>query len=153
MLQNDGHDLSQTLPALSFGLELSAALCRQPVKLCLTPRLSRTPISGQKILVFQAVKSRIKRALLDLQRFFRNHLNVLRNCVTVNRPERYDTKNEQVQRALGKFEFGWSSHACYFYIYTRTCRSARYKLKIIPVSQTQKGPLENERAFSDNSGD
>jgi hypothetical protein len=43
----------------------------------------------------------------------------------VNRPERDDPKNEQIQRTLGKIEFGWSRHAYDFYIYTVTCRSAR----------------------------
>ncbi len=97
---------SQALPALSFDLELSSALRRQPIKLCVAARLGRTPFGDQKILVFQAMESGIQRALLDLQRLFRDHLDALRNRIAVNRPERHDSKNEQVQCALRKVEFG-----------------------------------------------
>jgi hypothetical protein len=126
MLQNHGYDFGQALPALGFGLELSASLCRQPIKLCLAAGFGGTPLGDEKLLVFQAVKSGIQGALLDLQCFLREHLHVLRNGISVNRPERDDTKNEEVQSALREIEFRWVQHAYDFYIYTITCRSARY---------------------------
>jgi len=133
MLQDGGNNAGQPLPALSFSLELKAALCAQPVKLCVAASLGRTPFGDQKTLVFQAMKCGVQRALLDLQRIFRDHLDALRNRISVNRSERDDTKNEQVQRSLGKVEFGWSRHTCFFYIYTTMCRRERCDLTSGPA--------------------
>src|ERR1700735_4643500 len=148
MLQDGGNNAGQPLPALSFSLELKAALCAQPVKLCVTASLGRTPFGDQKTLVFQAMKCGVQRALLDLQRIFRDHLDALRNRISVNRSERDDTKNEQVQRSLGKVKFGWSRHTCFFYIYTTMCRRERCDLtsgpaKPVSVPKSKPHGLKN----------
>src|SRR5271170_6174955 len=106
MLQDRSHDVGQTLPALGFDLELSSTLRCQPVKLCVAARLGRTPFSDKKLFVFQAVECGVQRTLLDLQRLFGDHLDALRNRIAVNRPERHDSKNEQMKGALRKVEFG-----------------------------------------------
>ncbi len=77
------------------------------------------------MLILQPVERGIQRALLDLQRLFRHHLDVLCDRVAMNRPTRDYAKNQQVQGALRKLEFRWGWHACFFYIYSMTCRSAR----------------------------
>jgi hypothetical protein len=117
MLQNHADNLSQASPAISLGLELRSTLCGQPIKLCLASRLARAPFGDEKLLVFEPMKGRVERALLDLQSFFRDLLNALRNRIAVDWPERNDAEDQQVQRTLGEIEFGWSRHAYDFYIY------------------------------------
>ena len=117
MLKNHADNLSQASPALSLGLELRSALCGQPIKLCLASRLARAPLGDEKLLVLKTMEGWVERALLDLQSFFRDLLNALRNCIAVDWPERNDAEDQQVQRTLGEIEFGWSRHAYGFYIY------------------------------------
>ena|ERR1700729_2335259 len=105
MLQDCSHDVCQALPALGFDLELSSPLRCQPVEFCVAASLGRTPIGDKEILVFQAMESGVQRALLNLQRLFGDHLDSLRNRIAVNRPERHDSKYEQVKSALRKVDF------------------------------------------------
>jgi hypothetical protein len=117
MLQDHVDNSGQASPALGLGLELRSTLCGQPIKFCLASRPARAPFGDEKLLVFEPMEGRIERSLLNLQSFFRDLLNALRNRIAVDWPERNDAKDQEVQRTLGEIEFGWSRHAYDFYIY------------------------------------
>jgi len=124
-VKNHRHNAGQAFPAFGLGLELRVASFREPVKFCFTACLGGAPFGDKKIFVFEAVKRRIERALLDLQCLFRDHLHALGNRISVNWSLRDDAKDEKVECALREFEFGWDCHAYDFYLYTTMCRSAR----------------------------
>jgi hypothetical protein len=99
------HRAYQPVPATCVFDELFAASRRQAV----IPRLAvvlRSPPEGRDpTSVFEPVQRRVKRAVLDLQNFFRAVLDDVGNCVAVRRAQNQRLQNEQVQCALQHFAF------------------------------------------------
>src|SRR4029453_3166787 len=91
--------LSQALPARGFSFLLRLSFPRHAIELGLTPGLGHLPVSCQKAAVFESVQRRIKRALRNLYYTARYLFQALGDCITVNRTERNNFQDQQIQRA------------------------------------------------------
>src|SRR5262249_51340694 len=101
-LKDQADGFSQSLPAVAFGFELCPPFPRQAIELGLTPGLGLLPVSRQQAAVSEPVQRRIKRALRNLNYAARHLLEALRDRIPVNRTERNNFQNQQIQRALWK---------------------------------------------------
>ena len=119
VLQNEADDFGEARPAFGFGFELGAAFGGEAVELGFAAGVGRPPLGGEELLVLKPVERGIKRALLDLQRLFRDELHALGDGVAVDRAERDNAQDEQVERALGEVKSGLSGHTYDFYLYRR----------------------------------
>src|ERR1700761_971572 len=86
-------------------------------------------------LLLQPVQSRIERALLHLQGFFRYLLDTFGDCPAMQRPESDGLENQQVERAL--HEIAWLSHTM-----------AIYNIAAIVDSQGVHQPSEKDNALA-----
>ncbi len=94
------------MPARGLLFHEGAALLRQPVELRLPAGVGNLPFGRQQLPVLEPVQRRIERALLDLDDLAGDLLQPLRDCVTVQRPERHDFENQQIERALRQVGLG-----------------------------------------------
>src|SRR5580704_15057925 len=63
------HRSGQAVPIRFLASQLLAALCRQLIELGLPAVVGLAPLGGEPSSLFQAMKGRVQRALLDLQHF------------------------------------------------------------------------------------
>src|SRR3979411_2246203 len=82
-----------------------------------TACLGQFPVRSQQLFVFEAMKSGIKRSLLDLQGLARHLLNPLGDGITVNGAKRNHPHDEEIEGTLREIESVFSLHAYGFYIY------------------------------------
>jgi hypothetical protein len=82
-----------------------AALPRQPVELRLAATLGHLPFGREDLAILQPVQRRIERPLRHLDDIARDLLEPLRDRVAVQRTQREDFQNQEVERALGKVGF------------------------------------------------
>src|SRR5260370_19359008 len=93
------------MPTGGFGFELYLSFSGQAIERDLAPGVGRLPIGSQQTAVFQPVQCRVERALGDLHDVARHLLEALRDGVPVDRAERGDLQNQQVQGALREIRF------------------------------------------------
>src|SRR5690242_20286214 len=108
----------EAAPVGGFLFELGAAGRGQRIKFGLTARFGFFPLGFDPGFLFQAMQSRVERALLDLQNFTGNLLNALGDGPTVLGLGRNGFEDQEIQSSLDQVV--WFSHA--MTIYTRNCR-------------------------------
>src|SRR5262249_23500659 len=86
----------------AFGFELCPPFPCQAIKLGLTPGLGSLPVRSQESSVFEPAPGRIKRALRNLDHTARDLIEALRYRIPVDRTERDNFQDQQVQRSLGE---------------------------------------------------
>jgi len=106
--QSDG--LRQPLPVEPFGGQLRPALPRQAVELGVATGLRRPPLGPKPAAVLEPVQRGVQRALLHLEGVFGDLLQTLPDGVAVERSERNDLQQQQVERALKKIGLRALSH-------------------------------------------
>src|SRR6185437_5447915 len=114
-IEHQANRFCEPLPACRFRFELSAAFARETIELGLASSLSLLPVCGEKAAIFEAMQRGIKRALRHLNDIARYLLQPLRDGIAMNRTQRNNFQNEQVQRALGKIRLGGHEHTSSFY--------------------------------------
>src|ERR1700677_4054139 len=105
---------------------MGAPLRGELVELGFPACLGLFPYGLEKLLIFEAVKSRIERSLLYLQSLAGHLLNSLCDRIPVNGAKRNNPHDEQIQGTLREVEFVCAVHTCYFYIYISMCRRSRH---------------------------
>src|SRR5580704_5141247 len=89
----------QSVPIRQFLFEPPFAGTSQRVELCLTPGLGLSPVGLHPPLLFEPIERGIQRALLHLQRLFRDVLDALPNSPAVFGLQRNNFQNEKIQGA------------------------------------------------------
>src|ERR1019366_9297589 len=87
----------QALPVDAFVLELRSPGPREAVELRLAPGLGLAPLGPQPAAFFEAMQRWIQRALLHLQHVLRDLLQPLSDGVAVDRPQRGDLEDQQIE--------------------------------------------------------
>src|SRR5438132_665177 len=111
----------EAAPVGGFLFELGATGRGQRIKLGLPARFGFFPFGFDPGFLFQAVQSRVKGALLDLQHLTRDLLNALGNRPPMLGFERDSFQDQKVQRSLDKIV--WLRHT--MVIYNKNCRLSR----------------------------
>jgi hypothetical protein len=116
--KNAGDGSGESVPLAGFNGELPPALGGQPVKFGAAIIFGNAVLGGDPPSLDEAMKSRVERALLDLQNIGRIEFDCFGNRVSVRRPEEQRAENEQVESALQEFEaliafFGRHSRGVY----------------------------------------
>ena len=94
--------LGQALPARGFRLELRLAAAGQLVKLRFAPAVGALPVGRQPAALFEPVQRRVERSLRHLDDLPRHLVEPLRDGLSMNRAQRHDFEDEQIECALGK---------------------------------------------------
>ena len=98
----------QPLPVGGFAFELAAARAGQRVELRSPIVLALLPLGGDPAVLLELVQRRIERAVADLQHVVRDLPQALADGKAVQRFEREDLQNQQVESALD--EIGGFAH-------------------------------------------
>src|SRR5262245_40911497 len=107
LVKDQPNRVGQPIPAFFLLGKLLSAGSRQRIKLGLAARLRLTPLRFQPTFLFEAVKGRIQRALIDLHGLSRNLPQPLRDGVAMRRLQRQNLKNQHVERALRDWKSRW----------------------------------------------
>jgi hypothetical protein len=94
------------VPAVGFLPHVGAALPGQPVELRVPPGVRELPLGGQQPLVLEPVQRGVERALRDLDDVAGNLLEALGDRVAVERPQRDDLEDKEIERALREIGLG-----------------------------------------------
>src|SRR5947209_2801144 len=108
-LHDAGDRRRQAAPVGGFLLEMPAAGPRERVELRAAVVLARLPLRGDPPLLLQLVQRRIQRPVADLENVARDLFQALADRPPVQRFERDDFQDQQVQGALD--EIGRFAHS------------------------------------------
>ena len=86
-------------PIRALVVQLSPAQSGQRIEPRITPRVGRRPFGAQPIPFLETVQRRIEGALLHLQDVLGDLLDPLRDGVAVDRAERNDLEDQDIERA------------------------------------------------------
>src|SRR5262245_50824223 len=89
----------QPLPLCRFFVEMPAARTRERVDLRTPVVAAPRPLGGDPSLLLQLVERGVERAVADLQHIARDLAETLADRESVERLERQDLQNQQVERA------------------------------------------------------
>src|SRR5689334_19906236 len=102
--QQARHERCHALPAFRLRQKLFAAAPCQRVVLRPSVVVGDSPFRGDPAALFEAQESRIKRALVELQKVGGHLLNAYGNAVAMQRPEGFESlQHDQIQGALQHF--------------------------------------------------
>src|SRR3954468_3330281 len=103
-----GNRAGQAIPAGGLVLELPASSAGERIELGAPVVLGRLPLVLDRALVLQLVQRGIERSIGDLKTVARGLPQPQPDGPAVQRLERQNLEQQQVQRALD--EIGWSAH-------------------------------------------
>src|SRR6185312_12379039 len=105
--QHASNAFDETLPPRCFRSELFFTGWRQAVVLGFSIVFGCAPECRDPAAVFEAIQSRIERAVFNLKNFIRSEFNVMRDGVAVSRTGQQGTKDQHVERPLQQVAFGF----------------------------------------------
>src|SRR2546427_6557752 len=97
-------------PVSGFLRKLPAAEPRQRIELGAAIILASFPFGGDPARLLELVQCGIKRSVADLQYFTRHLLQSLADCPAIQRLQRQDLQDQEIQSALD--EITRSAHSC-----------------------------------------
>src|ERR1019366_10475889 len=104
-LQNETNNIGEATPVLGFGLEMCAPVGSELVELGFPAGFGLFPCGLEQLFIFETVKSRIERSLLNLQSLAGHLLNSLCNRISVNGAKRNNPHDEQIEGSLREIKF------------------------------------------------
>jgi len=99
-VQDSSDALCHAVPLFGFAFRPALSGRGKPVILRLPIVFRLAPFASDPALVFQAIRRRIQRALLNLQTIFRNLLDAQQNAVAVQWAEGNGLEDQHVERTL-----------------------------------------------------